>query len=115
MTSIGSAPDPQLFLVYDTVRAGGTTVDELIDGVAFQLGVAGSRRGRFGALYASHADAIALEAELSTAATFDLVDVDRPLLNMTFVVPKSGTIAVSLDPRTRSLWTVSWDFREVPA
>lgn len=105
-----------MFLVYDTTRHGGTVVDELLNGAAaFQLGVAGSRRGRFAAVYAAHADALSLETLLATAGTFALVCGDRPALNMTFVVPSSGTISVDLDPRTRAAFIVSWDFREVPA
>lgn len=113
-TTINGGHAPQQFLVFDTVRSGGAIVDEKLDGDdALQLGVAGRRRGWFEALYAAHSDALALEELLATAGTFVLVCGDRPLLSMEFVVPKTGTISVQLDRRTRNHFTVGWDFREV--
>lgn len=114
ITGTGGVHTPTLFLLYNTVREGGASIDDLLDhDIDVQLGVAGSREGRFAALYDDIDDAVALEAELSAAQVLELASTERPALDMDFVVPKSGRINVDIDPQTRRNWTVTWDFREV--
>lgn len=113
ITGTGGVHTPVLFLTYSTERQARNVIDDLLDGgLSVQLREAGSRRGRFEALFSSMASAVALEAELKLAQVLELVEPDATALSMDFVC--SGRIEVVLDKATRRQWIVSWDFREVP-
>lgn len=113
ITGSGGPHIPTLFLVYATTRKAGTVIEELLDStLSTQLRAAGSRRGRFEALFSSKAAALSLEVDLSLAQVLALTDTDVTAFNMNFVC--SDAIVLELDTRTRSHWLVKWDFREVP-
>lgn len=116
ITGTGGTHTPDLFMLYNTSRDSGNSVDVLLDGsVAIQLGAARARHGRFRAFFVDVSDAVALEDELSVAQVLTLVETDRPPLSMDFVVDGRGSIDVDIDERTRNHWTVTWDFYEVVA
>lgn len=112
ITGTGGTHTPTLFLAYSTTRQSGNVVDDLLDsGLSLQLRPAGSRTGRFEALFTSLSNAVSLEADLALAQVLTLVEPDATALNMDFVC--SGRINVDVQ-QSRKTWVVSWDFREVP-
>jgi hypothetical protein len=81
--------------------------------VAVSLRAAGQRRGTLTALFLTSADAMAFEADLAGARSFDLETDDQTGLDMTFVLQPDSRIELELEPRTRRVWTVTFDFQEI--
>lgn len=104
---------PTMFTTYGWRRDSRSIVHALTNtaNTAVTLRAAGRRAGRFGAVFATKATAMALEAELATARTFTLADTDHAEMDMTFMF--DGQLELKLDPLTRRNWILSWDFLEV--
>jgi hypothetical protein len=81
--------------------------------VSVSLRTAGLRRGTLAALFSTSSAAMAFEAELAGARSFDLASDDQTGLDMTFVLQPDSRIELELEPCTRRLWTVTFDFQEI--
>jgi hypothetical protein len=106
---------PILVTGYKTIRQSRNIVHELTgtEDSAITLRPAGLRTGTLTALCATATDALALEDDLAAAHSLDFATDDQAGLDMTFVLDAGGVITTELDPQTRKVWTVSFDFREI--
>lgn len=73
---------------------------------------AATRAGALRLVFALEADALAAVAAHADAATWTLTDIDRPTLDMAYVVA-DGELSIALDDETRDIWIVTVPFREV--
>jgi hypothetical protein len=62
-------------------------------------------------LFESRADAWAAHTLLAVPDVWNLTDPDVPEIGMTFV--RSGSMRISLDPETRTLWLLDVGYQEV--
>ncbi len=117
ITSGATVITPTLILGYESTRAPGTIVHDIIGRANpdVTLRPAGTRTGRMELGFIGEADSYAAETALSTAAVFTLTSTDRPTVALSFIVKEGGTITRTLDDETRNAWTVAFDWREVTA
>lgn len=110
-SSTGSNTTPDLILGYSTSRESGTIVHEIIGGgIAVTLSGAAPRSGILQLLYLSESDAFAALEMHSVPATFELSDVDRSPVSMTYVA--AGPISLTLS-EDRERFEVSISYQEV--
>lgn len=112
-TSDAASTEPLLVLGYETARESGTVVHEVIGGgIAVTLAPAAPRSGTLQLLYASETAAFAALNLHSAPSVFELSDVDRDPVGMTYVV--KGVIALALtDDREHFEVTVGYQEVEV--
>jgi len=104
---------PLLVLGYETTWTARTVLHDVI-GTAVPvptLRAAGTRSGTLSLLYSDEALAVAAAQLHRKAARFQLTDTDRPSVNMLYVC--SGTISLSLDPETLTIWILDVEYSEV--
>jgi hypothetical protein len=102
-------------LGYESERTSGNVVHDVIGTgtPTVTLGEMSLRTGTLQYLCATRADATALENLHTQVGTVTLTEGDIGDVSMTYVC--SGRVSVKLDDESRSVWTVSVDFQEVPA
>lgn len=110
--STGGTTTPQLVMDYAATRQGRSIVHQLAaGGIVVSLIPADPRSGLLRLFYPDETDAKAAVDLHALAASFALVDTDRPTFAMSYVV--SGPVTVTLDPATLNVWTVDVTFQEV--
>lgn len=104
---------PDLVLGYDWRHEGRNVLHPLIGNPlpAVTLRPAGAKAGTLRLFFQTEADALAAEEAHTRAEVFTYTDSDRLALTMRYVV--SGTIAVTLDEKTRQRWIVAVDYQQV--
>lgn len=109
---------PTLVMGFSSSRELGNIEHPILgsDEVAVTLRPAKLRTGTLECLFAGddpEGDSRIAEVTLSGASVFAIASDERPSIDMSFTV--TGSIDRALDPETRSLWTVTFGFQEVPA
>lgn len=114
-SSSGAVSRPLLVLGYSSARSGRNVFQDVLgSGVQdVTLVAAGLRSGTLTYLFASESEAAACERLHAGTDVLTLADTDLTSVGMSYVL--AGTLNRSLDSESRTLWTVSVDYREVTA
>lgn len=112
-----SAHAPSALTTYRVERRSRNLVSEIpgTSDTTVSLKPAGLRRGTHEAVFESAAAAHACADDLAGARTFTLEHTEVASVDMTFVIPNGGVIAVELNPATRVEYLVRFDFQEITA
>lgn len=112
-TSTGQTLTPELILGYEFGSDTNNVLHKIIDGdPVVTLREAAPRDGDLEFLFVDEAAALNCEKQHKRAATFTLLDTDRPALTMRYFV--KDRVEVALDDDTRAVWVVKIPFQELP-
>lgn len=110
-SSDGATTTPTLILGYETRDEGRTIVHDLIGGgLAVVLVDPRPRSGTLQLFYPEELGAWDARTLLRAKSTFTLVDTDRPVVGMTFVVTD---LTLTLDEKTRQRWVLAVQYQEI--
>ncbi len=103
---------PVMVLGYESSSDSRNVFHDILGGTRdVSLVADGPRAGTLDLFFLTEATAEAARQLLRTAARFTYSDDERPTVAMSFV--RKGTLRMTLDPDTRTRWTVSVGFEEV--
>lgn len=100
---------------YEATRAGGTRVHPPIGAVFPDVThrPASARSGRLVLVFFDEGTAFASYEALSAPETFTLTSTDRASIDMSFVVPEGGDLAITLNRQSRRSWEIAVSYQEV--
>lgn len=110
---------PTLVNGFESARPVRSVVHEILNSSVddVDLRPAGPRQGRMELLFASdeaEVESAAAESVLVAAGVFTFADEDRPTLEGLVFIPRpGGQITRTLDPDTRAVWLVAFEWCEV--
>jgi hypothetical protein len=111
-TTSSETTTPLIVHGYQTERQSQNIIHDLISGgIAVTLIAPRPRSGRLELVYEQEADAYAALEMHAAEDTFTLADDDVPSVNMSYVI--DGSVSLTLDDETRSLWVLTVGYQEV--